>query len=366
MRQASSQQNLAESMMAPDYVQNSGLLGSLAMMAQAYAGKKMAGRAAKDDAAAREAYYKGQSGADAEAARKEAEAKAQQQAAERAQREQDAQTFGLTPDERKSYVLTGNIPQGAKDRIQGFMTNQGLAALNLDTGQYRIAQPEGAMPANVNIDPALANNPEAMAAIRQDMAAGAPAGDQSYRVPQGGGMGGGPLLPYKDPQEAARQAAADARAAEQLRLAQNADKRAQMDAEQKAAAARAAQQSKSNVLDQWMAARQGLEKGLANTETGPIAGRIPAFTTEQQIAEGAVSATAPILKQIFRSAGEGTFTDKDQELLLRMVPTRTDTPEARAAKIANIDNIIRAKVGQPMGGQTSAPSGGGWGIREIK
>lgn len=28
-----------------------------------------------------------------------------------------------------------------------------------------------------------------------------------------------------------------------------------------------------------------------------------------------------------------------------MVPTRTDTPEARKAKIENIDRIIRAKVG---------------------
>ena len=96
----------------------------------------------------------------------------------------------------------------------------------------------------------------------------------------------------------------------------------------------------------WMEARKGLEEGLGNSETGPLAGRIPAFTTEQQVAEGAVAATAPILKQIFRAAGEGTFTDKDQELLLQMVPTRLDTPEARKAKIENLDRIIRAKLGQ--------------------
>lgn len=208
--------------------------------------------------------------------------------------------------------------------------------------------------------------PEVAAAIKANPAA-FEAGQQFDT--SGGTMNPGapqaprPLMPYRDPAEAARQAAADARANTQLVLSMRADQRAQAEAERKAAEAKAAVSAKSNVLDQWTAARQGLESGLANTETGPIMGRIPAFTTEQQIAEGAVSATAPILKQIFRIAGEGTFTDKDQELLLRMVPTRTDTPEARAAKIENIDRIIRAKVGVQ---QPQSPSGGGWGIREIK
>ena len=105
-------------------------------------------------------------------------------------------------------------------------------------------------------------------------------------------------------------------------------------------------------LEQWVEARKGLEDGLGRTDTGPIVGRLPAFTTDQQIAEGSVAATAPILKQLFRTAGEGTFTDKDQELLMKMVPTRTDTEEARQAKIENIDRIIRAK----LGGSRPAPS----------
>jgi hypothetical protein len=92
-------------------------------------------------------------------------------------------------------------------------------------------------------------------------------------------------------------------------------------------------------------AKAGLLKGLSGTETGPLVGRIPAVTTAQQVGEGAVAAMAPVLKQIFRVSGEGTFTDKDQELLLRMVPTRTDTPESRQAKLENIDNIIKAKLG---------------------
>lgn len=92
-------------------------------------------------------------------------------------------------------------------------------------------------------------------------------------------------------------------------------------------------------------ARRGLLGGLSASETGPIAGRVPAVTTAQQTAEGSVSAMAPVLKQIFRVAGEGVFTDRDQELLIRMVPTRTDTPAARKAKMENIDNIVRAKLG---------------------
>ena len=57
---------------------------------------------------------------------------------------------------------------------------------------------------------------------------------------------------------------------------------------------------------------------------------------------------APVLKQLFRSAGEGTFTDRDQELLLDMVPKRTDRAEAIAEKMANIDRIVSAKLGMSV------------------
>ena len=101
-------------------------------------------------------------------------------------------------------------------------------------------------------------------------------------------------------------------------------------------------------LDMYVAARDGLLTGLEGTTAGPILGRIPAVTTGQQVAAGGVSAMSPVLKQIFRVAGEGTFTDRDQALLLEMVPTRADRPEARAEKIANIDRIISAKLGAPV------------------
>ncbi len=130
---------------------------------------------------------------------------------------------------------------------------------------------------------------------------------------------------------------------------------AQTQADIKRAAERsAAQIEKDTAFRLYQAGIKGLSEGLAGSETGPIMGRIPAFTTEQQIAEGGVAAMAPILKQLFRSAGEGTFTDKDQDLLLRMIPTRTDTEDARAAKLANIDSLVRAKLGQTAQGPTGS------------
>jgi hypothetical protein len=87
-----------------------------------------------------------------------------------------------------------------------------------------------------------------------------------------------------------------------------------------------------------------LESAMGNTATGPLMGRMPALTAAQQTAEGAEATMAPILKQLFRDAGEGTFTDSDQALLMKMVPTRKDHPEARKAKIEMIDNIVRAKL----------------------
>ena len=91
-------------------------------------------------------------------------------------------------------------------------------------------------------------------------------------------------------------------------------------------------------------ARQGLLDGLRSTNTGPIMGRIPAVTSGQQIAQGGVAAMAPVLKQLFRVSGEGVFTDRDQQLLLDMIPTRTTNPDAITTQMENIDNIVKAKL----------------------
>lgn len=97
-------------------------------------------------------------------------------------------------------------------------------------------------------------------------------------------------------------------------------------------------------LNLYETASEGLQEALAGTATGPVSGRLPAVTSEAQIAEGAVAAMAPILKSLFRTAGEGTFTDKDQELLTSMLPTRTDSPKAIQAKLDNVDRIVKAKL----------------------
>jgi hypothetical protein len=99
---------------------------------------------------------------------------------------------------------------------------------------------------------------------------------------------------------------------------------------------------------------KALEEAMSATNTGPLACRLPALTAGQQIAEGAEATMAPVLKQLFRDAGEGTFTDADQAMLMKMVPTRTDHPEARRAKIQMIDEIVRAKLGITGGGASGS------------
>lgn len=111
--------------------------------------------------------------------------------------------------------------------------------------------------------------------------------------------------------------------------------------------------AKQSTLGVWRVARQGLMSALSGTTTGPIAGRMPALTAGQQTADGAVAAVAPVLKQLFRSAGEGVFTDRDQQLLLDMVPTREDLPEARENKMQMIDAIIEAKLSAGAAGAQS-------------
>lgn len=100
----------------------------------------------------------------------------------------------------------------------------------------------------------------------------------------------------------------------------------------------------NSALELYETAKKGLMEGLGGSETGAIVGMLPAITAKQQIAKGSVAAMAPVLKQLFRTAGEGVFTDRDQQLLLDMVPGRTDLPEARNAMIANIDAIVKAKL----------------------
>lgn len=104
------------------------------------------------------------------------------------------------------------------------------------------------------------------------------------------------------------------------------------------------------------AAKSGLLSALSNASTGPISGWLPAITTNQQIAQGAIAAMAPTMKEMFRSSGEGTFTDSDQKVLMDMIPTRSDTQDTIKAKMENIDTIIRAKLGIGSGSVVNTPT----------
>lgn len=140
---------------------------------------------------------------------------------------------------------------------------------------------------------------------------------------------------------------ARAEAAVQLQTAPgiaSATTRATEEAKAEAERARVAQLNQT-AFQQYLAATANLQNAMAGTMTGPLAGRMPAVTSAQQIAEGAQATVAPVLKQLFRSAGEGTFTDRDQQLLLDMLPTRSDHPEAARAKIQMIDQLVAAKLG---------------------
>lgn len=132
-------------------------------------------------------------------------------------------------------------------------------------------------------------------------------------------------------------------------------------AENAATNSQAAFQNK-RAYDTYLAGLGNVEKRLAATQTDPLTGRILPLTANAQAAEGAIAAMAPVLKGLFRQAGEGTFTDRDQALLIEMLPTRKDHPEARKAKIESINAIVRAKLGMASG---QASSGDGWSVEVI-
>lgn len=99
---------------------------------------------------------------------------------------------------------------------------------------------------------------------------------------------------------------------------------------------------------------KSLADSLSKTTTGPFIGKMPALTSSAQSAEGAIAIMAPLLKKIFREAGEGSFSDADQALLVAMIPSRTDRPAAVKFKLNTIDLVIKAKLGPQTTGQQPA------------
>lgn len=104
------------------------------------------------------------------------------------------------------------------------------------------------------------------------------------------------------------------------------------------------ERSSVKTLDIYNNSMSNLTKALDNTITGPFIGLTPALTDNAQIADGAIAMMLPLMKDVFRGAGEGTFTEGDQKILTDMIPTRSDSAEARKSKIMFIDELIRARL----------------------
>jgi len=92
---------------------------------------------------------------------------------------------------------------------------------------------------------------------------------------------------------------------------------------------------------------ESLSTALGNTYTGVGGDLVAALTVEGQIANASIALMAPILKDIFRGSGEGTFTKDDQEILMAMLPTLNMKPGARAAALKAVDTVVRAKLSVP-------------------
>ena len=297
---AQQQQDMAAAMMQPKYAENSGGLGSLAMMVQAYAGKKMAKRADEKDIAAREKFYLGEEAA----AERKAQREAEREMAQRTQRAADAERYRLQGDARTRYILEGKMGESPRDRLQALEGVNGPGIVNLDQGTVRYAQPEDAQPEGYKVTYAPGASAEDRAAV--DAAARAagwpsdPHGDvvDVGRVrPQPTGQFVTAAAAQRAQQER-QQAANNARADEQLRLSQGAARRAdEQFAWQKEQAAKkdsapnssvsAMQQDALNFAAAYMGKspedvakmtpediRTEVAKG-GRTMAGPIAGKIP-------------------------------------------------------------------------------------------
>ena len=108
------------------------------------------------------------------------------------------------------------------------------------------------------------------------------------------------------------------------------------------------QEKRKNAFAAYEVGIENVRKALGETATGYLFGKVPAITEGAQTFEAAGDLMAPILKDIFRGAGEGNFTDADQAILMNMLPRRGDSPAAARNKIQMLDQTVRAKLGMPL------------------
>ena len=85
----------------------------------------------------------------------------------------------------------------------------------------------------------------------------------------------------------------------------------------------------------------------ATGQTGKIFGNLPAITSGAQLAENAKAILLPIMKSVWRGAGEGVFTDKDQETLEAMFPSRDMNADAAKQALLVVRQLTELKLQNP-------------------
>ena len=87
-------------------------------------------------------------------------------------------------------------------------------------------------------------------------------------------------------------------------------------------------------------------QSIAANLTGSLQGNLPAASKNSRMFETTQKQMLPLLKDVFRKPGEGTFTEGDQRLLTELLPSRTMDAEEFNAAITRLDAVVAMKVSQ--------------------
>ena len=87
-------------------------------------------------------------------------------------------------------------------------------------------------------------------------------------------------------------------------------------------------------------------KNISANLTGSLQGNLPAASKSSRMFETTQKQMLPLLKDVFRKPGEGTFTEGDQRLLTELLPNRTMNAEEFDVAIRRLDAVVAMKVSQ--------------------
>ena len=86
-------------------------------------------------------------------------------------------------------------------------------------------------------------------------------------------------------------------------------------------------------------------KNIPDILTGSLQGNLPAASQSSRMFETARTQMLPLLKDVFRKAGEGTFTEGDQRILTDLIPDRTMDAQEFDAAVRRLDAVVAMKAG---------------------